>query len=209
MKNPVKRASTDSPIVELLAMRYSPYVFEPRPVDEGQLLACLEAARWAPSSYNEQPWSFLVARRTHADEFAQMLSCLLEANQAWAQYASVLLLTVVCQTFSRNGKPNRVAEHDVGLAAANFAVQATALGLAVHQMAGVDLDKARRVYQIPDTHQPLTGIALGHAATPQPGDSDPLAHRDLAPRTRKPLSEIVFAGQWARKAAFVDASRSS
>lgn len=202
MVRPTKHAQTDHPILDVLAQRWSPYVFEPRPVEREKLLSCLEAARWAPSSYNEQPWSFLVARREEPEEFARMLDCLSEGNQAWAKNAGVLMITVVCRTFQRNNKPNRVAEHDIGQAAANLTVQATALGLAVHQMAGVELHKARAAYQIPETHEPYTAIALGYAGDPATADNSPLAQRDQAPRPRKPLAEIVFSGRWGQPAAW-------
>jgi nitroreductase len=196
----VKRAATDHPILESLAVRYSPYVFDPRPVEEENLLACLEAARWAASSFNEQPWSFLVAERNDLDEFPRMLSCLMEANQAWAQHAGVLMITVVKHAFTKNDKPNRVAEHDIGLAMGNFTLQATELGLAVHQMAGVDLDAARRAYAIPDSHAPLTAVALGYAGDPESAADAGLAQRDEMPRQRKPLAEFVFRGAFGKSA---------
>jgi len=140
---PIKQARSKHSIHELIASRWSPYTFDPRPVEPDKLLSCLEAARWAASSYNEQPWSFIVARREDEAQFDQMLGCLVEANRAWAKNAGVLILTVVSRFFTRNGKPNRVAEHDIGLAAGNLTVQATALGLHVHQMAGIDTSSAR------------------------------------------------------------------
>jgi nitroreductase len=196
----VKLARPDHPIHELLAARYSPYVFEPRPVEREKLLACLEAARWAASSFNEQPWSFLLAERGDQREFQRMLGCLMEANQAWARHAGVLLITVVKPTFTKNDKPNRVAEHDVGLALGNFCLQASALGLAVHQMAGVDLEQARREYSIPPSHAPLTGVALGYAGDPDQSADANLAQRDRTPRDRRPLRDFVFHGQFGQTA---------
>jgi nitroreductase len=199
----VKTAQVDRPILDVLAERWSPYVFDPRPVEREKLLSCLEAARWAASSYNEQPWSFLLAERQDEEQFQRMLSCLVEANQAWAKDAGVLMISVVCPVFTRNGKPNRVAEHDIGLAAGNLTIQATALGLSVHQMAGVDLDKARQTYSIPDSHAPLTGIAIGYAGDPAQAANDQFAQRDQSQRPRKPLSEFVFAGTWQQPAGLV------
>ena len=161
----VRRAAPDHPIDDLLADRFSPYAYDPRPVEPAKLRSCLEAARWAASSYNEQPWSFLLAARGDEAGFAKMLACLMQANQAWAQQAGVLIVTVAAGTFSRNGKPNRVAQHDVGLAVANLTVQAVALGLHVHEMAGIDLDAARQAYAIPDGHDPVTALALAAAVT--------------------------------------------
>lgn len=193
----VKRASPDHEILDLLAKRFSPYVFDPRPVEREKLLCCLEAARWAASSYNEQPWSFLVAARENEEEFAKMRDCLLEANQAWALQAGVLMITVAAEAFTRNGNPNRVCDHDIGLAVGNLTVQATALGLHIHQMAGINVSKTRQVYGIPETHHPLTAIALGYAGDPATAADEQLAQRDQTPRSRKPLGEFVFLGRWA------------
>src|SRR5436305_5507459 len=179
MAAPQKSAKLDHPVLPVITERWSPYVFEPRPVEREKLLSCLEAARWAPSSYNEQPWTFILAERTDQAEFARMLGCLVEGNQAWAKNVGVLLLTVVSKLFVRNGSPNRAAEHDIGLAAGNMVLQATALGLQGHQMIGVERDKVRATYKIPDSHEPLTAIALGYPAAVQPGTTDPLAQRDL------------------------------
>ncbi len=191
-----KHAAPDHPILDILARRFSPYVFDPRPVGRDKLLSCLEAARWAASSYNEQPWSLLVSTREDEAEFQKMLGCLTEANQAWAKNAGVLMITVAAENFGKNNKPNRVCDHDIGLAMATFTVQATELGLAVHQMAGVDLNKARQVYGIPETHHPLTAVTLGYAGDPDSADNEQFAERDRAERTRKPLGEFVFAGRW-------------
>lgn len=194
-----KIAKPDHPIHELIANRWSPYCFEPRAVEPEKLTSCLEAARWAASSYNEQPWTYIVATRNDADEFSRMLACLTESNQAWAQHAGVLMIGVISPTFSRNGNPNRVAEHDLGLAAGNICLQATALGLSVHQMAGVYLEKARVTYQIPESHMPVTAIAIGYAANPDVSDPQ-LAERDRAPRPRKKLAEFVYRGKWGKSA---------
>ncbi len=131
-----KKASTDYPIHDLLAERWSPYGFADRPVAQTDLRSLFEAARWAASSYNEQPWSFLVATREDPEEFARLLSCLVDGNQGWAKAAPVLALGVVSLRFSRNNKENRAAVHDLGLAAGNLVVEATARGLCVHQMIG-------------------------------------------------------------------------
>ena len=190
-----KKASTDYPIHELLAERWSPYGFEDRPVDEGDLRSLFEAARWAASSYNEQPWSYLVATRENPEEFARLLSCLVDPNQAWAKAAPVLALGVVSLRFSRNKKENRAAVHDLGLAAGNLLVEATARGLCVHQMIGILPDKAREVYEIPEHSEAWTALAIGYKADPAKLP-DTLKERDLAPRQRKPLSQFVFSGKW-------------
>jgi len=195
----IKHAKPDHAILPVFAERWSPYVYDDRPVEREKLLCCLEAARWAESSYNEQPWIFFLAERTNAAGFERALECLLEANQVWARHAGVLILTTTSRTFQKNGSPNRVAEHDLGIAAAHFALQAAALGLQAHQMAGVNLAKTRQTYNIPEGYDPMTAIALGYAGPP-PGGADPqLAPRDAAPRSRKAISEFVLSG-WGKPA---------
>ncbi len=197
-----KKASTDYPIHELLAERWSPYGFEDRPVAQADLRSLFEAARWAASSYNEQPWSFFVATKENPEEFARLLSCLVEGNQGWAKAAPVLVLGVVSLKFSLNNKDNRAAVHDLGLAAGNLLVEATARGLCVHQMIGILPDKAREVYQIPEHSEAWTAIAIGYKGDPAKLP-DALKERDLAPRQRKPLSQFVFTGKWGQPSPLV------
>ena len=160
-------AITDYPIHELMTKRWSPYCFDARPVTDEDLRSLFEAARWAPSSYNEQPWSYIVATREDNEEFERLLSCLVEGNQRWAASAPVLVLGIASLNFSRNGKPNRAAIHDLGQASANLALEATARGLYVHQMIGILPDKAREVYAIPEGHEPMTAIAVGYPGDPK------------------------------------------
>jgi nitroreductase len=197
-----KKAETDYPIHELLASRWSPYGFDSKPVAEADLRSLFEAARWAASSYNEQPWSYLVATKENPAEFGRVLSCLVEANQAWAKNAPVLALGVVNLQFSRDKSDNRVAVHDLGLAAGNLLVEATARGLSVHQMAGILPDKAREVFQIPEHSAAWTAIAIGYKSDPSKLP-EALKERDLAPRQRKPLSQFVFTGKWGQSSPIV------
>lgn len=200
-----KLADNQHPIHELIQRRWSPRAFADRAVDNETLCSLLEAARWAPSSYNEQPWSFIVATNQQPDEFQRLLSCLVEFNAAWAQHAPVLMLSVAATQFERNAKPNRHAFHDVGLAVENLVLQATALGLVAHQMAGFDVEKARAVYEIPESHEPVAAIALGY-----PGDADALPEslrdREKEPRARKPLEAFVFSGRWGSAAPLLRAT---
>lgn len=197
-----KKASPDHPIHNLLTARWSPYAFDDRPVSNADLCAVFEAVRWAPSSYNEQPWSYIVAKRENPEEFQALLSCLVEANQVWAKAAPVLALGIVRLRFVRNDKPNRAAVHDLGLAAGNLLVEATARGLSVHQMIGIMPEKAREVYEIPEGSEAWTALAIGY-----PGDPnrlpEPLKERHLAPRQRKPLREFVFGGKWGKASPIV------
>jgi nitroreductase len=190
-----KTASTDYPIHELLAARWSPYAFDARSVAVADLRSLFEAARWAPSSYNEQPWSYLVARREEPEEFSRLLSCLVEGNQEWAKAAPVLALCVVTLRFTRNHKENRAAVHDLGLASGNLVLEATSRGLSVHQMIGIEPEKAREVYNIPEQSQAWTAMAIGYRGNP-PELSEELKERDLAPRKRKRIAEFVFANRW-------------
>jgi len=198
-----KHASPSHPVHELIGKRWSPYAFADRPVAKDDLLSLFEAARWAPSSYNEQPWSFIVAFKENDDEFQKVLSCLVEGNQLWAKAAPVLALGCTTLNFKRNGKPNAAALHDLGLAAGNLCLEATARGLHVHQMIGILPDMARELFHIPAGTQPLTGFAIGHV-----GDSSTLpanlVQREMATRIRKPLAEIVFGGDWGTPSSLVE-----
>lgn len=190
-----KPAITEYDLHPLVAERWSPRAFSDAPVSETQLRMLLEAARWAPSCFNEQPWRFVVARREQAEAFERMLSCLNEKNQLWAARGAVLVITAAAKNFSQSGAPNRHAWHDVGLAVAQLSLQATALGLRLHQMAGFTADRAKALYAIPDDFEAVTALVIGH-----PGDAgdlpEPLRQRELAARERKPLSELAFAGTW-------------
>ena len=198
----IKKAATDHPILKLLAERWSPYGFEGRPVAEADLRSLFEAARWAASSYNEQPWNYLVATKEDTVEFERLLGCLVEANQAWAKTAPVLVLGVVSLRFAKNNQDNRAAVHDLGLAAGNLVAEATARGLSVHQMIGILPDKARVVYQIPEHYEAWTALAIGYKADPATLP-DSLRGRDLTPRQRKPLGKFVFTGKWGQSSPLV------
>ena len=190
-----KVAETRYPIHELLRERWSPRAFADRMVEPEKLRSLLEAARWAPSSSNEQPWSFIVATKEHAGEYERLVSCLVEGNVRWAQHAPVLMLSVATLVFERNQKPNRHAFHDVGLAVENLIIQGTALGLFVHQMAGFHTDRARETYGIPEGYDPVAAMVIGYLDDPGRLPDD-LREREMAQRTRKPLESFVFSGQW-------------
>jgi nitroreductase len=197
-----KPAITDAPIHELLRHRWSPRAFADSSVTSEVLRSLFEAARWAPSSNNEQPWAYLVAAKDDPGNFAKMLGTLVEFNQNWAKHAAVLALSLAHLNNARDGKPNRVALHDVGSASAQLTTEANSRGLFVHQMAGFDANKAREAFHIPEDWQPVAAMAIGY-----PGDPatlpQPLRDRELAPRTRKPLSDMVMTGAWGQTAPFV------
>lgn len=197
-----KHASTDHPIHELITKRWSPYGFDERTVSKADLCSLFEAARWAASSYNEQPWNYIVATGSEPEEFERLLGCLVEPNREWARHASLLALGVASLRFSRNDKPNAAAIHDLGLAAGNLSTEATARGLHVHQMIGILPDVARQTYHIPEGYQPLTALAIGYAADPKSVEEQ-FRQRDLAPRSRKPLSDFIFSGKWGSSSKLV------
>lgn len=191
----------DHPVHDLIRDRWSPYAFDPRPLPAGTLRSLFEAARWAASSFNEQPWRYLVAERTDEAEFARLMSCLMEGNQEWARNASALVITVARQTFTRNDAPNAMARHDVGQASALLTVEATHRGLVVHQMGGIFPDRARELYGIPEGYEAVTALAIGYEG--EPGMvSEELQARQSGPRTRRPHAEFVFSGAWEKPASF-------
>jgi nitroreductase len=197
-----KPAATDVELHDLIRNRWSPRAFAEKAVTPEVLRSLFEAARWAPSSNNEQPWVYLVATKDDPENLAKMLGVLVEFNAGWAKYAPVLALSVAHVKTQREGKPNRVALHDVGSATAQLTVEANARGLQVHQMAGFDAEKARQTFAIPADWEPVAAMAIGY-----PGNPDllpeKLRDRELAPRTRKPLSEFVMTGGWGHTASFV------
>jgi nitroreductase len=197
-----KHAETEHPISEVMAKRWSPYCFSKKMISKEDLCSLFEAARWAASSYNEQPWSYIVATRERNDEFERLLSCLVEANQRWAESAPVLALGVASLNFSRNGKPNRAAIHDLGQASFSLALEATARGLFVHQMIGILPDKARELYAIPEGHEPMTAIAIGYIGDPKDFPHE-LQERDANRRPRKAIREFVFGGKWGNRSDLV------
>ena len=158
-------------------------------------LIMLEASRWAASCFNEQPWSFIIATKNEPAEYDRLLSCLVESNRSWAQSAQVLMLSVAKLHFDKNGKENRHAFHDIGAASCNLSTQAMALDLFVHQMAGLDGEKARSLFGIPEGWEPVAMMAIGYLGDPQTLP-ELLREQELTPRVRKPLTEFIFTGKW-------------
>ena len=198
--NSIKFAKPDHPVLPVIAERWSPYAYDPRPVEREKLLSCLEAARWAASSYNEQPWTFILAERTDAAEFATGAGLPGRGQPGLGEECGRADADGRQRNFHEERQAEPRAEHDMGLAAGNMVLQATALGLQAHQMIGIEPAKVRATYKVPDGHEPLTAIAIGYPAAVQPGTTDPLGQRDLAPRTRKPLAEFVITGSWGQPA---------
>ena len=199
-----KLPKTAQPIHKLIKHRWSPVGFNrERDIERETLLSILEAARWAASSFNLQPWRFIVAPRQNPQEFQKAFAVLREGNQTWARHAAVLMIAVT-QRLRETAAPNRHAFHDLGLAVSQMVLQALDHGVYAHQMAGIHPEKAREIYQIPDEFEPFTAIALGYRATNLDHLDDGQREREAAPRQRNTLNEFVFAGTWAQPADFLD-----
>ena len=196
-------AETSVPIHEHISHRWSPRAYESKAVEPEKLRALFEAARWAASSYGDQPWDFIVTTKDDAHNHKLALEGLIEFNQSWAKSAPVLGFSIARKKFAHNGQPNAHAWHDVGQAMATLAIQAEALGLQVHQMAGILPDKIRQNFQIPEDHEPVAAFTIGYAA---PADTlpEPMKEREVAPRQRKPLESFVFGGPWGNTAKFAE-----
>ena len=193
LPKPEDHRKADHPIEPLFVRRWSPRAMNGSPLTDKQLFTLFEAARWAPSTYNEQEWRFLYARRD-TPHWQTFFDLLMEANQAWCRNAAVLVVVLARKTFTHNGKPNSVHLFDCGSAWENLALQATAMGLVSHGMAGFDFDKARSSLRVPEHFAVAAMFALGH-----PGDPDQLApamrEREI-PTGRRPVAESICEGPY-------------
>ena len=192
-------ASTARPIHDLLARRWSSRAFDPkRPVSREQLATLLEAARWAPSCNGDEPWRYLIWDKSRDPQgWQKAYDCLSENNKKWVKNVPLLMLSCAGSTFEATGKPNRWTQHDTGAASVSIALQATAMGLMVHQMGGWDVEKARAAFAVPPEYTPMAMIAVGYQASPDILDEETKA-KELRPRGRKPLAERFFEGGWGK-----------
>jgi nitroreductase len=202
-----KPAEANHEIHELLQTRWSPRAFSNRPIEAAKLLSLFEAARWSPSGGNGQPWAFIVATQDYTETHQKLVDIMKGRNPDWAKHVPVLVLAVAKLNAERPAM-NRFAYYDLGQAVAHLSVQANALGLHVHQMAGFDHEKARQLFEIPDGNEPMTLIAIGYYGSLEDLPDD-LREREIAPRTRKPLSEFVFKGQWNQPLEAPEAEQSA
>lgn len=202
-----KRARTARPIHDLLARRWSPRAIDPdRPVARDHVVALLEAARWAPSCFGDEPWRYLVWDRSRDTEaWEKAFGCLTERNQAWVRRTPLLFAAVADSLMRRNEKPNRWGQYDTGAASENLCLQATALGLVAHQMGGFDARRLATTFAIPERFTPMAMIAVGHPGDPKDLPED-RQESELAERSRQPFDETCFEGAWGRP---VDGARSS
>ena len=196
-----KKAITSTPINEFARNRWSPRAFLDKPVEKEKLISMFEAARWSPSGGNEQPWRFIVGQN-HDETWQKIFSTLNEGNQEWNEHVPVLILSIGNKISSWDGKISPVYKYDTGQAVAHLSIEAMNQGLHVHQMGGFSSDKAMEIFNIPETHEPLTVIAAGYIG--DPGSlPEKLKQRELLERKRKELSEIVFSGKFGGKAMII------
>lgn len=193
-----KPATTSEPIHEILARRWSPRAFDPEArIEAGQVRALAEAARWAPSCFGAEPWSYVFCdRHADPDSWERGFPCLAEGNQAWVKNASLLIAAVGRADFEHNGKPNGWHQYDTGAASLSLVIQAESLGLRAHQMGGFDPDKAREAFGIPEGWNCLAMIAVGKQAAAETIEIEDMRNMELAERKRKDLGTIAFAGKW-------------
>lgn len=196
--NRLKRAPSEDGVLPVVLERWSPRSFESREVDPENLKRLFEAARWAPSSANEQPWRFIVAKR-ESETFNKIVATMATGNQAWAPTAPVLILGITKKDFTQSGKPNHFAMHDLGAAMVLITLEARALGLATHQMGGFDEQAAQTALGIPEAFAIGSIMAVGYQGEPSALPNEKLLASETAPRTRKPLNEIVFSA-WGEPA---------
>lgn len=197
-----KPAITQVPIAPVLADRWSGRAYDAaKPVSREQTLALLEAARWAPSCFGDQPWRFMVwDKHLDAASWQRAFDCLVPGNQAWVQNAPLLFLITADSLFNHNGKPNRWGQYDTGAAAENLCLQASAMGLMAHQMGGFDADKARATFAIPEQYALMAMMSVGYPADISTLSGEVL-ERETAARTRRPLGELFFDGAWGKPVA--------
>ncbi|MGB2832454.1 MAG: nitroreductase family protein [Methylotenera sp.] len=194
-----KPAQTQVPIAELIANRWSGRAYDAnKPVTHTQIIALLEAARWAPSCYGDQPWRFLVwDKQMNITAWQQAFDCLMPSNQSWVKEAPLLLLVCADSLFGHNQQPNRWAQYDTGAAAENLCLQAENMGLMAHQMGGFNPELAREKFAIPIQFTLMAMVAVGHPADIATVTGEALT-RETAERNRKPLAELFFAESWGK-----------
>ncbi|MFT7228920.1 MAG: nitroreductase [Methylophilaceae bacterium] len=194
MKKPV---TTQAPVHDIIANRWSPRAYDAsKPVSQAQIMSMLEAARWAPSCFGDEPWRFIVwDKNKDAAAWGKAFDCIVPGNQGWAKDAPVFVLICADTLFGQNQKPNRWGAYDTGAAAVSLSLQATSMGLVTHQMGGFDGEKTRAAFNIPEQFEMMSMMAVGYIADVDalPGEEK---ERILAGRKRKPLGELFYEGVW-------------
>lgn len=198
-----KKAVTSVPINHQIASRWSGRAYNPeRPVEPEKIRALLEAARWAPSCFGDEPWRYIVCdKRGNRQSWQKAFACLSEGNQSWAVNAPLLILVCASSVFTGNGRPNRWGQYDTGAASMNLCIQATELDLMVHQMGGYDADLARDSFNIPEQFISMAMMAIGYQLPEQELTED-MKERELADRHRSDLNSLFFDGEWDNSLSF-------
>lgn len=176
-------------ILKLIKDRYSTVLFSSEPVENEKLSLLFEAARWAPSAFNEQPWRFIIGIKGNDEKYEKLLTCLVEDNKYWAKYAPVLVLVVAKKNYTHNSLTNSSAMYDAGLAVGNLLVQATRSGLFVHQMGGYNREIARNEFNIPVNYSPIAVMAIGYKGNSEDFPKE-LQDREKRIRIRKPYNDM-------------------
>jgi len=192
-----KAVDLSAPVHELITSRWSGVSYDPeRNINEQDLRAMAEAGRWAPSCFGDQPWRILFCnRQSDSDAWQKAFDCLAEGNQPWCQHAPVLAIICADTLFSQNGKPNNWCEYDTGAAALSLCLQASALGLMTHQMAGFSPDQARKSFGLPDSVKPLAMMTVGYQCSEE-NLPEEFRERELKPRERNALGKHFFLNAW-------------
>ncbi len=189
-----KKAKTDYQIFPLLQMRWSPRTFDDREIQDQELNQLLEAARWAASSYNRQPWRFIYAKKG-TEAYDRIVDCLSDFNKRWAATAPLLLLSAYKEK-TENGDDNFHALHDLGLSLGNMGIQAQHMGIVMHHMAGIDWKKAQDLFEVPDGFHITTAIAIGYYGGNVENLPENLREQEVQERTRNPITTFAFEGKW-------------
>ena len=192
-----KKIDTQSEIHELIASRWSGRAYDAEKLlGREQIISLIEAARWAPSCYGDQPWRFLIFdKATNSADWEQALSCLAEGNREWAKYAPLLLLACADSVLSKTGGDNRWGQYDTGAASENLCLQAAAMGLMVHQMGGFDAELCKKLFSIPEQFTPMAMMTIGYQL-PEDALPEDMQERELNPRARNPLQDNFFEARW-------------
>jgi len=191
----LKVASVDYPVHELICARWSARAFSDQQIEEEVIKTCVEAARWAPSSMNEQPWKYLVTQKHKEGDYQKIWECLNQGNKPWTQKAQVLIVVLAEKNIKSTGMQNAYALHDVGAANMNLLLQATSMGLLGHMMGGFHAENLIQALGIPDHLMPVLIMALGYPDKPDVLE-EPFYTREITPRTRKPLENSLIWDSW-------------
>jgi nitroreductase len=197
-KDSMNHPAITAGIHDLIARRRSIRAFSDQGIDDAAFIKLFEAARWASSSRNEQPWRFIAARKEETENFQRTLSCINESNRIWAQHGAILIVVLAKKNFTAHPSPNSHAQHDVGLAIGNLALQATALGIFLHQMGGINYHRVREVFEVPEEFEVISIIVGGYPGSLESLPEN-LRERETMLRHRKELSALVFEGTFGHE----------